>query len=135
MILDEMRDKYAIGNIFLDEQHYHFLTLIDNLQVTNGDILDSVIEELTAYINYHFETEEDLLESVNYPYLEEHKKKHLHFVGLVGKMVGDIHVGTIDVEQVKKCLTNWFLEHICIEDMKFKEYLDKDGQEVHTDTV
>lgn len=119
----KLDETTSVGNFIMDEQHQHFILLVENLDDTNYDILRPVLNELQEYINYHFSAEEDLLEDVQYPLLEEHKAQHLEFVELVSQMVGKLEMQLLTMKEVKEGLMAWFFKHICVEDMKYKEYL------------
>lgn len=113
----------SVGNAKIDSQHQHFMSLLNGLSDDNADSLESIIDELVQYINYHFDTEEALLGKANYPHLKEHQGLHAALVGQVAEMLGKLHERNLEINEVKQQLTQWYLNHICIEDMKFKEYM------------
>lgn len=122
MTIFEHKD-ISVGNIFLDEQHRHFLKLIDSLVIANNKILEDVVGELESFVQYHFETEEQLLEEVDFPLIAQHKEQHMTFLKKVGTMIGKVHNKTLTIDEVRTVLMNWYLHHICVEDMKYKKYL------------
>lgn len=115
--------KTTVGNFILDEQHQHFISLIDNLSDTDDPISQSLIDELFSYIKYHFSAEEKMLQDVNYPDLHEHIVQHGKFVNYVVLMTDKLKDKSLKASEVRSRLIEWFVDHICIEDMKFKEYI------------
>lgn len=123
MVTFKIDEKHSVGNFVLDEQHQHFVSLIESLSDSHEGALQSVIDELFEYIRYHFEDEERMLRDVDYPLLEEHIVQHGRFVKFVILMTDKLQQKTLQVDEVKTLLIEWFVNHICVEDMKFKEYI------------
>lgn len=113
----------SVGNIIIDEQHQHFVSLINSLSSSEREGLPSLVKELTKYINYHFDSEESLLKAVSYPFLDEHIAQHEKFVAMVASMIGHLETGELTGSDVRDTLLKWYVGHICTEDMKYKEYI------------
>lgn len=64
--------EYNTGNLVIDYQNRRLLQLINDLEEIslnvelNPALLDIVFDELAEYTNYHFKTEEKIMEQVNY---------------------------------------------------------------------
>lgn len=84
---------------------------------------NSILAELTAYSHAHFVTEEKILQKYGYTLMVEHKIEHQKYK----VALGDFHLseigGTIDIGEVKRYLSNWWLHHILETDMTYKEFL------------
>lgn len=117
-------NKTSVGNFILDEQHQHFISLIENLSETDDPIPQSLIDELFSYIKYHFSAEEKMLQDVNYPHLHEHIVQHGKFVTFTVSLMDKLKDRALKSSEVRARLIEWFVEHICTEDMKFKEYIE-----------
>ena len=83
----EWNQSYNVGIEHVDKQHKHLVYLINSLYnacLDEKNILEetftSVMKEMVEYVMIHFRDEEAIMESVNYPQLNEHKKKHEAFV-------------------------------------------------------
>lgn len=125
--------EYEVGNIVIDEQNKHFLSLIEDLSVADHDTLVSVLDELMIYAETHFDDEEDVLDSIEYPELSEHKEMHQQFIKHVGEMIGKLYAETITAEMVQEELIQWFIQHISVEDASYRALLK--GEEMDLDTI
>lgn len=116
-------DEYSVGNIVIDEQNKYFLKLIEDLMISDGDALITILDDLMVYAETHFDDEEDILECLEYSELETHKEMHKQFITHVGEMIGKLYANTLSAEKVQEELIKWFIEHISTEDAKYKHLL------------
>lgn len=116
-------EAMSVGNVVIDEQHRHFITLLDDLSNASEANLPALVDELVQYINYHFDTEEEMMASVSYPLLEEHRELHRGFIMEVSEMCRRLFEGLLTVEDVKSVVSEWCLDHIAIEDKKYMSYI------------
>ena len=79
------RQLFRTGHPLVDSQHEAYLDLLDELFVVGREPLsdktkvDEALNKAIAYGLEHFISEEQLMESVNYPALDAHRKKHNEF--------------------------------------------------------
>ena len=81
MAFFEWNDQYSVGVANVDEQHKKLVgylnDLFEALNVGKGkEILDSILDNMVEYTQYHFATEEKLMKLHGYPGYDDHKKKH-----------------------------------------------------------
>jgi hemerythrin len=93
---------------------------------------------LQNYTQEHFKTEEDLMETMDYPLKSDHKEAHSefteNFVNIVNAHKKDKNVGKLQ-EEVAKMLV-WFLNHIREKDIRTGFYLKvKASSIVHKNQV
>lgn len=74
-------DSLVTGNEMIDSQHKELIERINNLLVTADNKVDKVgavkmLAHLDEYTDFHFGAEEKLQEEIEYPGIEDHKKKH-----------------------------------------------------------
>ena len=71
------RDEYLIGIDKIDEQHKRLFEISEVLDKTNeiNEVKD-ILLYLKEYMEFHFVTEESLMEKYKYEGLEEHKQLH-----------------------------------------------------------
>ena len=83
------KEEFELGIPSIDEQHKSLLDIgnrISKLLMEHEDGDDnyeeifSVIEELKTYTIYHFDSEEELFVTYDYPDYENHKKEHDDFI-------------------------------------------------------
>lgn len=119
-------DKYNTGNFVIDHQHRHLVQLIYELEEVcqHNDLkpalLETILEEVTNYTVYHFQTEEKIMEQVNYSALEEHKLLHNDFVNKLNLFKIETQKGTAYIDRIFcDFLKDWLIGHIITEDPKF----------------
>jgi hemerythrin-like metal-binding protein len=118
-------DKYKTGNVVVDYQHQRMFHLLNTLEeVSQGqelvpDFLNVIFEEVTQYTVYHFKTEEELMEKVNYSGIEEHKLLHKSFIDKLELLKLEAQKGTPYIN-LALCvfLKEWWIGHIAAEDQK-----------------
>jgi hemerythrin len=119
------KDSFNIGNAEIDLQHRSFLeTLNEYYEITFGGKTDAVdkdlVNKLKAYAATHFRFEEDLMQSVGYKEIEQHRKKHRYFESLVLDFESaNVKGKTQSLMSAVEFLRDWFLNHILDEDKKF----------------
>ena len=114
-------DNLLTGNALIDEQHKEIIDKINKLVVTceNGTCqIESVkmLDYLADYTEHHFQEEEALQKEVDYPGLEEHKKRHDEF----RQTVKELHEMLEEeegpsprfVEAVQENVIDWLYRHI-----------------------
>jgi hemerythrin len=119
--------KYEFGIPEMDEQHRHWLELLNNfydgLAEQNMKLhLLKLLEEAIDYTHYHFEEEEKSMQNIGYPALTEQKKLHAE----IGKKSENFRYKVMDDKPiVSMSITNeiksWFKNHILVEDKKYVE--------------
>ncbi|WP_353258673.1 bacteriohemerythrin [Prochlorothrix hollandica] len=75
------RDEYCTGNEVIDRQHKHLFEVINSLHdamlAGHGvDVLQQTLNEIYQYTMAHFQTEESIMLSNDYPGYPEHKAMH-----------------------------------------------------------
>ena len=109
MAMFEWIPEIAIGNEVIDNEHKHLIKLlntayeaidIDNIAVT------LILDELLEYTQYHFKHEEELMEELNYPYLEQHKSEHAEFCRIIFEKRDEFRAG-------KPVLTSDLMVFLC----------------------
>ncbi len=117
-----------LGIPIMDRQHEVLAEMINKLNTAfnnneNIDIISSILDEISIFTLFHFDTEERLMERFNYPETIDHKKEHqnliVEFVFLKKKfMRGGESV-------VLQTLKNWLLMHITNCDKPLADFLIK----------
>jgi hemerythrin len=122
-------DKFSVGYESLDNQHMKIIQLINTLidhrdMPINSEVMEDIIGELLKYSSQHLEYEENLLQSLEYPEYQEHKKLHAEYVETIaGYTIEAINTKVIKTPVFLNFLKYWWAEHILKEDMKFKPFL------------
>jgi hemerythrin-like metal-binding protein len=117
----------------IDSQHRELVFLLqqtNDLNVRGISLkrkmlfLPTIIKKMYYYSQFHFQTEEGLMEEKGYDRLAEHKEQHKKFVFKVGQFARDYHQRKADLsEEIVDFLHNWTISHIIKDDGAFKKFL------------
>ncbi len=124
MPIAHWQDNYNTGNTRIDDQHQQLFDIVNSLHdaVEIGEdfqILQKILDHLASHTIAHFQTEESLMLTTNYPEYDRHKQIHDHLtakvVNLIQKFRNCDATVTTDITQF---LTEWLTHHIKGEDQK-----------------
>lgn len=123
------REEYYTGNGEIDREHQELFDLVNSLHnaMLQGEdriTLKLILEDLATHTLAHFQQEEMLMQSCEYPRYERHKQSH---DGLKTKVVDLLEKFNLEeallTVAVTKFLTDWLVHHIKGEDRKLTEFL------------
>lgn len=124
--------KFEIGHPRIDAEHRIFLNLIQEFgeRLEGGATLDSlrrILTELRYYAEFHFVSEENLMEEVGYPALAEHQQLHKMLLATLKDQIRQ----TLSTAQPSRAfltfLLDWFSIHTSREDRKLASYVAENG--------
>lgn len=122
----EWNDKFSISVDEVDAQHKHLFSLVDQLYraVKKKTPVEQYLDELVDYTRYHFQEEEKLMESVDYPHLKSHREVHEQLTRQVVefreqfKGNNNQHPG-----EFLDFLNNWLVKHVMDLDKKIGRHI------------
>jgi len=123
-------ESLSVGEKTLDMHHQHLAHLINQLGGRESDDLKSeqmvdILSALVKYAEYHFRHEEKLMAEVDFDNLDSHRQEHLHFCEVVAEICYGATLGVISAKELFSYLTRWWRNHILLEDMKYKPFLQE----------
>jgi len=123
------KDVNSTGVPILDEQHRGIVSTINSFyyfyqEGHSAEAMMPTIKMLEQYVSVHFKTEEELMKRAGYPGLEEHKKLHKNLEAKTRSIATQISQLN-DASEILKFLRTWWMNHINIEDKKYKPYMGK----------
>lgn len=128
-------EHFETGIADVDRQHRRLVSLINQVasaavnESTDID-LDSLLDELSAYANHHFETEEALwaryLEGEEV--LADHRKYHAGFVEKVAELYRSRSPKQETLHEILAFLTHWLARHILRNDREMALIIDQVGR-------
>jgi hemerythrin-like metal-binding protein len=120
----EWNDNYAIGHAEIDVQHQEWFSKVSDFIESIGTAQFKEFElAMNDYTARHFEHEEQLMRSVNYPEYANHVQQHVRLVKLIGDLAKNFEAGHLDREVWRHYLTEWLLGHIRNTDQKLAHYV------------
>jgi hemerythrin len=132
------KDTYKLDQKMIDEEHQKlFRIALEALKYKNdSDIkvhIRQIIIDLNNYMKEHFKHEEDFMESVGYPGLEEHKVLHQSIINQINELI--THITSMSLIEFEKTLLTyidiWLVNHIVFEDKKIMCYCDSINKDDH----
>jgi len=126
-------EEFGVNVAEIDEQHKQLIAIINELhdsmlEKKSGDIMEGLFERLLRYVAVHFETEERLMETYDYPGFEAHKVQHDELAARVRSMREDQRQGRIVVSlDVMNFLKDWLVRHIKGTDRLYSDFLNSEG--------
>jgi hemerythrin len=126
-------ESLSIGNNEVDSQHKQIFEKINALleemhQGKGKNTIEEVLKFLTDYIKIHFESEEKLMTSNNYPEFASHRQEHNNFalkIAYLKKKLDSEGPNSSLVLEAQSFLVNWFLNHIQKVDMELGKFLSE----------
>ena len=134
MTVIKWRDTYNTGVAQFDMEHQKIIELINTMygairDKSGKEITEKACSEVLSYTGYHFDNEEQAMQTANYPDFQEHIAEHSRLkaeaVKLQGIIAANFPEGTAEFYRF---LRDWLVEHIQECDKKYGEYL-KDKKE------
>lgn len=125
----EWNINFVLGIKDIDQHHRHLVNLLNEsyADLKSGapaEKVQSVVNELVNYANYHFACEERLMTATSYPDFIEHKKEHDMFTRQAVDFQAGFKDGSVPAVAVLSFLSNWITHHILQTDVKFGMFVD-----------
>ena len=127
------RDSMNLNYPPLDDEHKAFLNVVNQAymasQVDDFEMIARVFEKCYDYARNHFSHEEDIMERIQFPDIENHMRSHQVFIHNVSEMRQQFEVAPSmeDKRRVSIKLANflnvWLLGHILSKDKVLKPFL------------
>ena len=121
---------FEIGVDFIDDDHKRLLTIMQDIQsaidASEHNKCIVLLNELITKASNHFHREEQYLEEVKYPELEEHKKYHQELLERADT-TKRICEGVEHEHDLKTCfdgMAKFLVDDIFHGDIKFKSHLE-----------
>ncbi|HSY04186.1 MAG TPA: bacteriohemerythrin [Acidobacteriaceae bacterium] len=133
MALFTWNDSYSVKVELCDAQHKKLFVIINNLadamRMGRGqDVVTATVGELPQYTRTHFQQEEALLRTANYPQLASHQEQHRRFIADVEALERDSSAGqAANSIKVLNLLRDWLLNHIQKTDKQYSAHLNAAG--------
>ncbi len=125
--------SYSVNVKEFDTHHKKLISLINKLHSNmmegrGREVLSEILSELKSYTKYHFQAEEELMQTHNYPHYAEHKKKHDELIKKVSEIEKKFKDGETNITiGTFKFLKSWLVEHIQFTDKKYAVHFNSKG--------
>lgn len=129
MPLVRWSDEYSVSIREIDDQHKKLFDLINDLHDAmkagkGKDVLEKVLLELTSYTEFHFSSEEILMQNCKYPDYKQHKVKHDEFTKKVKEFEQKYLNGSFLLSrEIVQYLIDWLTGHIKESDKQYSMFI------------
>lgn len=129
----EWADDMVIDNGPIDADHQQLVALVNQLHTATSEgrgheVVDKILEDLVAYTVGHLQREEQLMASIQFPNLVQHKVGHDKFMEKITALKAKYDTGSLTVaSQLSTVLRDWLSLHIRRSDKEIKVFLQKKG--------
>ena len=127
------REQMSLNYPPLDDEHKAFLEKInqasEGLRERDVTKMDKMFEACYDYVRNHFSHEEDIMERIHYPEMDEHIASHQLFIKNISQFRQEFETADtvgkkLDASQkAMSFLSVWFLGHLISRDKPMKPYL------------
>lgn len=133
MAISQWEDELKTGVEQFDNEHAVLFRLIDDLnnamRARQGDVvIDGILESLETYAKTHFRHEEEFMEKIEYPKLQEQISEHQKFTNDIAGFRFDMLQNHLDITiRVGNYLREWLRAHIKIKDKDYGSFAREKG--------
>ncbi|MDR3572457.1 MAG: bacteriohemerythrin [Anaerolineaceae bacterium] len=126
-------ESYSVGIRQFDEHHKQLVSLVNQLYDAmldgkGGQELHKTLDSLFEYTVFHFASEEKLLLQHGYPDYQKHFSQHSALKSKVIDYRSKVEKGQVGTSvQVANFLKEWLVNHIQVEDKKYRSFLQAKG--------
>jgi len=135
MAIISWREQMSLDYPPLDTEHKAFLDVINqasvDIKLQHIEGMEKMFAACYDYVRNHFSHEEDIMERIRYPDLEEHIESHQLFIKNISQFRQEFETAEtrgkkLDAAQKAMAfLSVWFLGHIISRDKPVKPYLTR----------
>ncbi|WP_347988961.1 EAL domain-containing protein [Methylomonas sp. AM2-LC] len=120
--------KFEIGHERIDFEHRIFLGLIIEVNKEaygrcDHQRIKRLLHVLTEYARFHFVSEENIMEEIDYPELESHRVLHRRLLSRLSDIAYDVNQQRADYFALVDFLFEWFTTHTTTEDKKISIFI------------
>lgn len=133
MSLIEWNSEFELGNEQIDEQHQKLVAIINDLHAAMAarlgqEKLGMILTKLADYTSFHFRTEEELFDQIDYPDAQGHCRAHKEFVDQINDYQMAFDAGQLMLSmKIMGFLKDWLVAHIQGIDRQFAECLKSEA--------
>ncbi len=123
----EWSDEYLLGDEIIDNEHKYLFDIANKIiaiKDASGShaALKEIMFELYEYVKFHFDHEEEIMRTIEYPDMEKHQAIHLGIIRSMNDILEKSqNLGDLDVN-LKRLIQGWIVNHVQQQDMKMKAW-------------
>lgn len=123
----EWSENYRLGIKGIDDQHQYLFDIVGRIAALDAltstkEELRLILTELSTYMSEHFKDEEAYMNRIGFPEYEHHRNLHIEIVKFVNESITHSPTLAMIRTKLKFIIKKALIDHIVIEDMKYKLY-------------
>ncbi len=114
MHIYEWKSRYDVGLQLIDVEHRNLIACINKLIIAQNldqHIVLKLADEVIAYAEFHFLSEENIMYLTQYPNLESHAKIHQELLEKLREKRKWLSQSLHSLQDFVNFLVRWFIEH------------------------
>lgn len=120
----EWDTSYELGHAEVDRQHRNIVALANAIsEMDDTEVVQLAVMELFRHTREHFRDEEELMKSIDYPALEEHRKLHEELIESLNRTTSRPIEGAEAIRSFRLFVYRWILEHLMEHDRQLIDYV------------
>jgi hemerythrin len=125
--------QFSVGVKKLDHEHQQLFAMINDLaehqeSTVDSEVIADILERITKYADYHFQTEERIMKEYGYPDYATQVREHTAFKTKIARFCMEAIAGKPGLPgEMLEYLQSWVNTHILESDTKFKDFLIDNG--------
>ena len=134
MTIATWNSRYETGITLIDAQHKDLFAAVNQLadSFREGRAQDQTGPSLDFLIRYtaeHFQTEEQHMREIGFPYWIEHAEEHAHLMAKAQALQADHAAGKAVTMELAIFFANWLKHHINDVDLQYVDFLKEQQRE------
>ncbi|MCP4670155.1 MAG: hemerythrin family protein [Desulfobacula sp.] len=119
----EWDDSFSVANEKIDQQHKMLFELANSIRDDlNQPGIKKIIMDLYQYTREHFTAEEQMMQRISYPKLEEHKELHGDLITKLNTLSAQSFEDDESVNNFITFVYDWLTHHILNRDMDYMRF-------------
>ena len=120
---------YDLGIDEADRQHKKLVMMMNDVHILSashrsGEAIAQALDSLIQFTEVHFEWEEKLFDSYEYPQSSQHKASHRQLVIDLRQHQKNIQLGSLEeVDKELNALNDWLIKHIEHSDQDYAKHI------------
>ena len=129
------RNDFSVGIDKIDKQHKRLLKMLEGLprlllmeEEERLKAFKLILLKIVEYLQFHFFTEERLMQDINYPGFEEHKNHHIEIFKKIYVLAHEADdIDSVAMKNTIEFLSEWYRMHFLSMDKYMGDYFVQGG--------
>lgn len=125
--METWNTRHMLGIPEMDSQHSYLYSLFDHLEqnmtVDDNKAMALLLDEIQAYVMFHFDCEERFMRMYRAPGFAVHQTDHESAGAKLVSFLDDFEAGMLNPAKLRIFLTGWLMEHSRSSDEEYAHHV------------